>query len=423
MYQNYNNRVKHFIMDMINPDMQITINDDRNYNDEKSNKRFDKEDFVQKSPFIFKGYTNERERILDHIKNNQYLNGINYFNKDEKNQEKNEENNFFKNKFQRNKNKEISPFSKMNISNQFSSSDKSFNSSQTNKSVTLKKIFPKKFGNKLNLKSIFNSRDNKYRNINSLSKENKSDYYTTNTNKLEYKNYKQSLSEINPYISKIKHINKRKSIKNEMKLNKNHNLFNSYNNKLHFKAAEEVAENKSNKKNKYSLLLPNLFKRNKLKINNNLFFYDEKEKNKTHNIILEDEYYNNLFYKNPLNEQKNKKLYNPNLMEKLSKMAFSDEKSKIFVESEQKKKLDINQTFNKGIKKLNFRDENEVEIDGQVFEKNTQFNLITKKVLKLCKVISNKSKKNRNQLRAGFGKNMMTKGLSVNNFMKKYNLK
>lgn len=124
-----------------------------------------------------------------------------------------------------------------------------------------------------------------------------------------------------------------------------------------------------------------------------------------------------------MNEQKNKKLYNPNLMEKLSKMAFSDEKSKIFVESEQKKKLDINQTFNKGIKKLNFRDENEVEIDGQVFEKNTQFNLITKKVLKLCKVISNKSKKNRNQLRAGFGKNMMTKGLSVNNFMKKYNLK
>lgn len=110
-------------------------------------------------------------------------------------------------------------------------------------------------------------------------------------------------------------------------------------------------------------------------------------------------------------------------MEKLSKMAFSDEKSKIFVESEQKKKLDINQTFNKGIKKLNFRDENEVEIDGQVFEKNTQFNLITKKVLKICKVISNKSKKNRNQLRVGFGKNMMTKGLSVNNFMKKYNLK
>ena len=124
-----------------------------------------------------------------------------------------------------------------------------------------------------------------------------------------------------------------------------------------------------------------------------------------------------------MNEQKNKKLYNPNLMEKLSKMAFSDEKSKIFVESEQKKKLDINQTFNKGIKKLNFRDENEVEIDGQVFEKNTQFNLITKKVLKICKVISNKSKKNRNQLRVGFGKNMMTKGLSVNNFMKKYNLK
>ena len=170
------------------------------------------------------------------------------------------------------------------------------------------------------------------------------------------------------------------------------------------------------------MLLPNLFKRNK-SINNNLFSYDEKEENKTHNIILEDEYYNNLFYKNPINEQKNKKLYNPQLLEKISKMAFENQKSKKNLDLENKKKIEINKTFNKGNKKLKFRDENEVEIDGEIFEKNTQFNLITKKMLKICKVISNKSTKNRNKLRAGLGKNMMTKGLSVNNFIKKYNLK
>ena len=432
MYQNYTNRVKNFILDMINPDTQITINDNKNYNKEKLDKRFNNETFVQKTPFIFKGYANEKERILEHIKNNPYLNGIYYYDNDGKNQDKIEENSknkIFQNKLKRNKYKALSPFSKMNISNQFSLSEKSINLSQTNNiSETMNNIFSNKFENKLNLKSFINFRNNKYNKINTLSKENKSDYYTTNNNRPEnnHKKYrtrlKQELKEISQYISKTKHMGERNSYKKEMKLNDNYNSFNSFTNKLYFKAAEEVAENKTDRNNKNLLLLPNLFKRNK-SINNNLFSYDEKEENKTHNIILEDEYYNNLFYKNPINEQKNKKLYNPKLLEKLSKMAFENKKSKKNLELENKKKIEINKTFNKGNKKLKFRDENEVEIDGEIFEKNTQFNLITKKMLKICKVISNKSTKNRNKLRAGLGKNMMTKGLSVNNFIKKYNLK
>ena len=64
MYQNYTNRVKNFILDMINPDTQVTINDNKNYNKEKLDKRFNNETFVQKTPFIFKGYANEKERIF-----------------------------------------------------------------------------------------------------------------------------------------------------------------------------------------------------------------------------------------------------------------------------------------------------------------------------------------------------------------------
>ena len=187
MYQNYTNRVKNFIFDMINPDTQVTINDNKNYNKEKLDKRFNNETFVQKTPFIFKGYANEKERILEHIKNNPYLNGIYYYDNDGKNQDKIEENSknkIFQNKLKRNKYKALSPFSKMNISNQFSLSENSINLSQTNNiSETMNNIFSNKFENKLNLKSFINFRNNKYNKINTLSKENKSDYYTTNNNR------------------------------------------------------------------------------------------------------------------------------------------------------------------------------------------------------------------------------------------------
>ena len=64
---------------MINPETQVTINDNtnNNINDEVTKKN--KDAFIQKKPFIFKGYTNEKERIKEHIKNNQFLNGINEY--------------------------------------------------------------------------------------------------------------------------------------------------------------------------------------------------------------------------------------------------------------------------------------------------------------------------------------------------------
>ena len=398
---------------MINPETQVTINDNtnNNINDEVAKKN--KDAFIQKKPFIFKGYLNEKERIKEHIKNNQFLNGINEYDSIKTKKEKNK---LFKNIIKSHRHKIISPLSKLDLSNKSPSIDKSINLSQSNNiSVIIHKLFPSnKLKPKYNLKSIFNSRDSKnkiiIKKIKSLSKE-----------KNKQKNF-QELNQITQYISKAKNMNQRKILRKNFKSNENHELFNSYNYKLHFKAAEEIAENKMNKNNKSLLLLPNLFQIKKSKEKNNKFIYEEKQENKTQEES-EDDSYNSFYYNNPYNDNKKRTKYNPNLMKQLSKIAFEKDKNKIFFEQESKKDLNISQTYVKKIKKLNIKDENEVEIEGEIFEKTTQFNLITKKVLQICKVYNNTRKKDKNIVKAGDGKNMMTKGLSVNNFIRKYKLK
>ena len=397
---------------MINPETQVTINDNtnNNINDEVTKKN--KDAFIQKKPFIFKGYTNEKERIKEHIKNNQFLNGINEYDSIKTKKEKNK---LFKNIIKSHRQKIISPLSKLDLSNKSPSIDKSINLSQSNNiSVIIHKLFPSnKLKPKYNLKSLFNSRDSKnkiiIKKIKSLSKE-----------KNKQKNF-QELNQITQYISKTKNMNQRKTLRKNFKSNENHEIFNSYNYKLHFKAAEEIAENKMNKNNKSLLLLPNLFQIKKSKEKNNKFNYEEKQENKTQEES-EDDSYNSFYYNNPYNDNKKWTKYNPNLMKQLSKVAFEKDKNKIFFEQESKKDLNISQTYDKKIKKLNIKDENEVEINGEIFEKTTQFNLITKNVLQICKVYNNTKKKDKNIVKAGDGKNMMTKGMSVNNFIRKYKL-
>ena len=398
---------------MINPETQVTINDNTNINISGEVTKKNKDTFIQKKPFIFKGYTNEKERIKEHIKNNQFLNGINEYDSIKTKKEKNK---LFKNILKNNRHKIISPLSKLDLSNKSPSIDKSINLSQSNNiSVIIHKLFPSnKLKPKYNLKSLFNSQNSKnkiiIKKIKSLSKE-----------KNKQKNF-QELNQITQYISKAKNMNQRKTLRKNFKSNENHELFNSYNYKLHFKAAEEIAENKMNKNNKSLLLLPNLFQIKKSKEKNNKFNYEEKQENKTQEESKDDSY-NSFYYNNPYNDNKKRTKYNPNLMKQLSKIAFEKDKNKIFFEQESKKDLNISQTYDKKIKKLNIKDENEVEINGEIFEKTTQFNLITKKVLQICKVYNNTRKKDKNIMKAGDGKNMMTKGLSVNNFIRKYKLK
>ena len=71
MYKNYEKRVKEFITEMTNPSSQIVITD---ITEKVNNCRQElmNESKMQK-PFIFKGYTNEQDRINDTIRNHKLL--------------------------------------------------------------------------------------------------------------------------------------------------------------------------------------------------------------------------------------------------------------------------------------------------------------------------------------------------------------
>ena len=427
MYENYTNRVKNFIIDMINPETKVIVNDEEKYREELNKKEINKNIFVQKKPFIFKFYTNEKERIIENIKNNQFLNGMfdyNEINKIKKMKGENSEIKLFKTILKRNRQKDISPLSKINISKHFRSMDNTINLSQgNNTSFLINKSLPNKSKGKINLKQIFNSSNNNkaiIKRINSLSKENNNCSYTQYHNeiinnfdkKFEHNNKRKSIKKtnkelfgINEYISEKKNKNQRKN-----DINKNiekYDSFNSYRSKLHFKAAEEIAENETNKNNKYLFLLPNLFQKNKSKEKEDIFLNDKED---IKPISKEDDKnYITYYYKNPSEDTKKLKKYNPNIMKQLSKMAFENDDLEKLYEKENKNVDNLNKSFSKKIKIINLKNENEVEIGGEIFEKTTQFNLITKKVLQICNIYSDKGKILRKLPKFGKGKNPKNK--------------
>lgn len=457
-YKNYTNRVKNFVIEMINPETQIVINDDSKIIDDTTKKRlYNYEIFVQKRPLVFRSYKSEKERILDHIKNNQYLNGIYDSNGEKINEIKKEDkskNKLNTNEIKRNIYISLSPDNKSNINNTLNtliqSNDKSISLSQKNKiDKIFNKIFPNKSQGINNLKRLYCSLNEKntslrnkniLRKITTLSKEKKFNFSDSfdykrminifekrlgnKTEKIKKINFNKSKNNISQHTSKNKNRDKRKSNKNDSKISNNSSFNNSYHSKLHFKAAEEIAENKYDKKNKYLLLLPNLLKKPRPIKNKEFLISDSKEDIK--NDEEEEIFFDSFYYKNPYKDLTKSQKYNPNLMKQLSKMAFENDNNLKMFKIDNKIDNNINQTFNgrmKRIKNKMLKDEDEVEIDGEIFVKTNQFNLITKKILHKCHLYSNKSIKNRNSLKIGTGKNMMTKGLSVNNFMKKYKLK
>ena len=76
MYQNYENRVKDFIIDMTNPHSIIEKKDITqkitNTRLETMNELF-KKNPEKKKPLVFRGYLSEADRIKDTIKNQKYL--------------------------------------------------------------------------------------------------------------------------------------------------------------------------------------------------------------------------------------------------------------------------------------------------------------------------------------------------------------
>ena len=68
------------------------------------------------------------------------------------------------------------------------------------------------------------------------------------------------------------------------------------------------------------------------------------------------------------------------------------------------------------------KEENKIKIGNDVYYMNCQMGLIANKILNKCNVHHNKNKNNMNSLRVGEGKLMMTKGMTVKNFVSKYKL-
>ena len=204
-------------------------------------------------------------------------------------------------------------------------------------------------------------------------------------------------------------------------------LLKSYYYKTHFKAAEEIAENDIKKNNKVirshtkknsCFLLPNLIpnffgikkyrKKPKKDINQFKFIQSDESSEESDDYNDFEENYN------PLVHKKNMTI-DPNSMKLLTDMAFSKNYNDVFLAKNENDRL-------KKEEGKNFSDENCVSISNKIYSKKSQFNKISCEVLGLCNVYSPKSKFNKTSLKAREGKTMITNGLTVKQFEKKYGL-
>ena len=123
--------------------------------------------------------------------------------------------------------------------------------------------------------------------------------------------------------------------------------------------------------------------------------------------------------KNPYNEKYDEKI-DPDSLKVLSNLAFSKD-SIIRGDTKVVEQYIPTGKKNKYYHKRKLVDENSVLIDGKILFKDSQFDVIANKVLKICNVYKKKSRNNDNNLKKRNGKLMVTKGLSVEQFEKKYN--
>ena len=181
--------------------------------------------------------------------------------------------------------------------------------------------------------------------------------------------------------------------------------------KTHFKAAEEFAENKQ----KIQFKSPKVSHHNKLRNKLSFDFTEKDDINLSHSDSYETytKNYNPLYKKNhPINVE-------PNSLQLLSELAFKSKEDKT---EDNHVSIQEDIIINDHMKKMNLVDDNNVLIGNQLLHKGTQFDIIAKKVLNMCNVYHNKSKHNNTKLKKRNGKLMMTNGLSVQQFEKKFNL-
>ena len=460
MYENYSNRVKDFITEMTFPEKKVTI-------DDITKKVINARDDILsegglKKPFYFKGYLNENERIKETIKNNRYLYNFSEEEpqikkkkfrskiKTENNKKSNENLNsvkLLKNNFllTNDELKNVDYFIKNGIiiqpqmrfkartdlervyENLINNYDKNEEKEILNRQ--LKNINLNSFQTPKDLIKIKKNNLNKIEKKYEKNNKEKEQNLSKNFLKYGYEIIDQNKYNNNNNNNKINHKNKNDLFYIPKNLifkpwikNKNLNIeaekiLNSYHMKTHFKAAEEIAENKLKTKEK---------KENKknfsLDENENEFF-NSKERFFISKNEINDSYNNNIVYENytknlnPFLEKESDKIeYNKNNLNLLSDLAFKktqdvnprkiSEETKIVYNDNDKKKL---------------VDENSVLIGNEIYYKNSQFDIIANKVLNSCNVYRQKSKHNDTNLKKKNGKLMITKGMTVNQFEKKFN--
>jgi hypothetical protein len=483
MYRNYETRVKDFVLDMTNPHSMIEHKDVTekvlNTRAELMSENYSKYPEKRK-PLVFRGYISEADRIKDTIKNHKYLYYLPDYEKI-KNERKKVKNSPSppptKNVKSSSSDKiEISEKNKMINKNYIISSpvhttnlnlesymNKSSSSNNKNKKLLiyqptmrykprtdLERVFDVLNGYHCDekpkdvierqLKSINlydykkpavslikDENDDMKKNINSRILISRS--VRNGKRKKKFDLYKVNKVYFNPKQENYKPWQRREDLNNEA-----YSLLSSYHYKTHFKAAEEIAESnykydKNNKVKNSVFLLPNLLpklykpktiktegdseeKEDPFKFGEDIYSSDESEDyeefDKNYNPII----------------QKSKIASDPETMRILTNIAFKRKKSGLdnfdFKTDDDEGNKNIKNIKNK--KNKNYTEDNNVIIKNKLYYKNTQFDKITSEILEMCKVYSTKSKFNNTVHKSKGGKTMITQGMTVGEFEKKYRL-
>ena len=470
MYRNYEKRVKDFVIDMTNPESIIEHKDITekviNTRAELINERF--ADNPEKNrPLVFRGYISEADRIKDVIKQNKYLYYLPDYEKIKQEKKRlkalSQDNNASKTIDQNNINRVLnSKYTLNNDTDRFSiNNPENINASKSSKKNTifqptmrykprtdLERVYDILNGYNYNqasrdiierqLKSI-NLYDYKKNSINEGGKEesrilkrprflSKSLQRKTKKRKNVNSLYKMNHVYYNPDKSSYKPWQRREDLNTEA-----YGFLSSYHYKTHFKAAEEIAESdyKTNNKGNNNLnsvfLLPNLlpkyYKPRSIKTENNMeeredpFKFGEDNSSSENSEEYEDfdKNYNPIIHKP-------KTVGDPKTMEILTKIAFRQKKGtgQMDFKNEQEEQKIVRKIKKTGNK--NYTEDNNVIINNKLYYKNTQFDQISHKILEMCNIYSPKSKFNNIVHKSKGGKTMITKGMTVGEFEKKYNI-
>jgi hypothetical protein len=276
----------------------------------------------------------------------------------------------------------------------------------------------------------------------SFGKDNNSSGKKNNSKILEAKNrgnkrkkqfdllYKSNKIYYNPNNDEYKPWVRREDLNSEA-----YGFLSSYHYKTHFKAAEEIAESNykydKNNKNKTSVfllpnLIPNYYQPKNIKTEKDSeekedpfkFGEDANSSDESEDYEEFDKNYNPII-------QKTKTISDPEAMKILTKIAFKQKKNEFDNFDFKNDDEDEEKKAKKGkIKKgnKNYGEDNNVVIKNKLYFKNSQFDKITSEVLEMCNVYSTKSKFNNTTHKSKGGKTMITQGMTVGEFEKKYRL-